>query len=150
MDGINKKDRVIYILAMPSASHLNPALCFTNQLVEKLDKINVSKIIFYSTPQFFERILNLPNNKNNRIEVRDFYFEKYIGNPDLLKSMMNFDTQAGKIFRFFKCFENGFKIGSMQIIQHLVESMHKDKPVLGKFFKCLRRKCLTNSKFKCS
>ena len=89
-DGLNKNsNRVIFLWNIPAVGHLNPTLCFTNQLLLKLDELNVEKIIFYSASMFREKILSLPNNKENRIEFRDFNFEKYAGSDNYLKLISN-------------------------------------------------------------
>jgi hypothetical protein len=44
--------------------------------------------------------------------------------------MMTFDTTAGNLFRFFKCFHDTFKIASDRIANKLIEDMHQDQPVL--------------------
>jgi hypothetical protein len=97
---IEKRENVIYIWSIPANGHLNPTLCFTNQLLLKLNEMKVTKIVFYCGTTFRDQILNLPNNINNRIEFRDYEFEKYTGSKDFLKLIMNFDTKPGRIFCF--------------------------------------------------
>lgn len=123
-------DRVIYVLAMPATGHLNSTLGFVNELLTKLDEMDVSRIVFYSTPQFFDRILRLPNNKKDQIEVRDYFLEQHFGNSNLLKLFMNFETTATDLFRMFRCFENSFRVASQNLIDYLIEDMRRDKPVL--------------------
>jgi len=79
----------IFSLKVPARGHLNPTLCFTNQLLLKLDELNVKKIIFYSASIYRIDILSLPNNKEDRIEFRDFDFEKYAGSDNYLKLISN-------------------------------------------------------------
>ena len=44
----NQKERIMYIWSVPAKGHSNPALCFTNELLKKLDDIQIEKIVFYS------------------------------------------------------------------------------------------------------
>lgn len=124
-------ERVIFLWSIPANGHLNPTLCFTNQLLLRLDEMNVTKIVFYSGVSFRDLILNLPNNiGKNRIEFRDYRLEKYTGSENLLKLLMNFDTRPGTLFRVFQCYENSVKLGSKHIFKNLIQDIHKDKPVL--------------------
>jgi hypothetical protein len=147
-------DRVIYIWSVPANGHLNPTLCFTNQLLTRLDEINVSKIVFYSGPAFRDLILNLPNNKERqRIEFRDYGLKKYSGSENLLKLLMDWDTRPGTLFRVFRCYENSVKIGSRHIFNTLINDIHRDKPVLVLYDQALFFPKLTLSlyekKYKC-
>jgi hypothetical protein len=127
----DKKERVIFLWSVPANGHLNPTLCFTNQLLLRLDELNITKIVFYSGKSFKNLILNLPNNVDkNRIEFRDYGLEKHIGSENLLKILMDFDTRPGTLFRVFQCFENSVKLGSKHLFKNLIEDMYKDKPVL--------------------
>lgn len=127
----NEKDRVIFIWSIPANGHLNPTLCFTNNLLQNLDAMNVQKIVFYCGLSFREQILNLPNNiGKNQIEFRDYHLQKNIGSDNLLKLIMNFDTKPGSLFRMFQCFENGVKLGNKHMFKHLLHDIHRDKPVL--------------------
>lgn len=129
-DGSNK-DRVIFIWSVPANGHLNPTLCFANELLLRLDDMNIKKIVFYSGPTFKDVILNLPNNENkNLIEFRDYRLEKYTGSENLLKLMMNFDTRPGTLFRVFHVFENAVKLGARHIFKNLLQDIHEDRPVL--------------------
>ena len=88
--------RVIYLWSVPANGHLNPTLCFTNELILHLDEINVDKIVFYSGKSFKDLILNLPNNINkNKIEFRDYGLDEFTGSENLLKLIMDFDTRPG-------------------------------------------------------
>jgi hypothetical protein len=129
----NKKcgERVIFLWSVPANGHLNPTLCFTNQLLLRLDEMNVKKIIFYSEPSFAEPILNLPNNANKeRIEFREYKLKQRMGSENLLKMFMDFDTSPGTLFRMFQCFENALKLGSKHLFANLLNDMHRDKPIL--------------------
>jgi hypothetical protein len=127
----SKNERVIYLWSIPANGHLNPTLCFTNQLLLRLDELNVSKIVFYSGHSFKDLILNLPNNVGRaRIEFRDYGLEKHAGSENLLKILMNFDTRPGTLFRVFQCFENSVKLGSKHLFKNLLQDIHRDKPVL--------------------
>ena len=119
--GGEKKDRVIFLWSIPANGHLNPTLCFTNQLLLKLDEMKVKKIVFYCGMSFRDLILNLPNNTDNRIEFRDYRLEKYTGSENLLKLIMNFDTKPGKLFRVFQCWENAVKLGNKHIFNNLLK-----------------------------
>jgi len=124
------KNRVIYIWSTPAVGHLNPTLCFTNQLLSRLHEMNIDKIIFYSGTAFRDLILDLPNNAGkNLIEFRDYELKKYWGHEDLLKILMDWDTRPGKIFRVFRYFENSLKLGSKHLFDRLGEDMHREKPV---------------------
>jgi hypothetical protein len=135
-------ERLIYIIAVPSSSHLNPTLCFVNSLIRKLDEMKIDKIIIYSEPQFYDRILNLPENAHhpsnpttttttkNYIECRDLGLSQNTGTSNLLKLIMDFDTKANNIFRIFKCFENSFRVACKNIMKKLVSDIHTDKPKL--------------------
>lgn len=149
-----KNLRIIYLIAVPSASHLNPTLCFVNSLIKKLDVMNIDRIVIYSESQFYDRILNLPdnipmnnghsrNNSNeaispastdsnirNYIECRNLGLSENTGTSNLLKLIMDFDTKANSIFRIFKCFEDSFKVACRNIMKNLVQDIHRDKPEL--------------------
>ena len=125
------KERVMYIWSVPANGHLNPTLCFTNQLLLRLDDMKVDKIIFYSTSQFKQTILDLPNNKDKKlIEFRDYNLEKSTGSDNMLKLMMNFDTRPGTLFRVFQCFENSLKLASKHLFKSLLKEMYRERPVL--------------------
>ena len=127
----SKKERVIHLWSIPANGHLNPTLCFTNQLLTKLDELNVTKIIFYSGALFKDIILNLPNNiGRTKIEFRDYALQDQTGTDNLLKILMNFDTRPGALFRVFQCFENSVKLGSKHLFKNLLQDIHRDKPVL--------------------
>lgn len=139
-----EKERILYIIAVPSSSHLNPTLCFVNSLIRKLDELNIDRIVFYSDPQFYDKILNLPENQiitkpvslketnstKNYIECRDLRLNENTGTSNLLKLIMDFDTKANQLFRVFKCFEDSFRVGCKNILKSLVEDIHNDKPEL--------------------
>jgi hypothetical protein len=126
-----EQERVIFLWSVPANGHLNPTLCFTNQLLQNLDKMKVKKIVFYCGASFRESIVNLPNNiGQNRLEFRDYGLEKYTGTENLLKLLMNFDTRPGTLFRVFQCFENSVKLGNKHIFKYLLHDIYKDKPVL--------------------
>ena len=149
------KERVIFLWSVPANGHLNPTLCFTNQLLQNLDAMKIKKIIFYCGVSFRDSILNLPNNiGQNRIEFRDYRLEKYTGSENLLKLLMNFDTRPGTLFRAFQCFENAVKLGNKHIFKYLLQDIYKDKPVLilydqALFFPKLAL-CLYEKKYQCS
>lgn len=83
----DKMNRVMYIWSTPAVGHLNPTLCFTNQLLTRLETMKIKKIIFYSGMPFRDLILNLPNNQGkDLIEFRDYELKKYWGHDDLLKN----------------------------------------------------------------
>ena len=125
------KERVIYIWSVPANGHLNPILCFANQLLLRLDEMRINKIIFYSTAQFKQTILDLPNNKDkNLIEFRDYNLEKNTGSDNMLKLMMNFDTRPGNLFRVFQLLENSLILASKHLFKSLLKEMYRDKPVL--------------------
>lgn len=131
MNEDENRPKVIYIWSVPANGHLMPCLCYTNQLLLRLDEMKVDKIVFYSGVSFRDLILNLPNNiGKNRIEFRDYNLEKSTGTENLLKLLMNFDTRPGTLFRVFQCFENGVKLGSKVIFNKLLVDIHRDKPVL--------------------
>ena len=141
-----KNSRVIYLIAVPSASHLNPTLCFVNSLIKKLDSMNIDRIVIYSESQFYDRILSLPENLastksehldeiksaniHNYIECRNLGLSENTGTSNLLKLIMDFDTKANSIFRIFKCFEDSFKVACKNIMKNLVDDIHRDKPEL--------------------
>ncbi len=126
-----EKERVIFLWSVPANGHLNPTLCFTNQLLSNLDIMKVKKIIFYCGQEFRDQVLNVPNNVNqNRIEFRDYSLGKHYGSENLLKLLMNFDTKPGSLFRVFQCFENSIKIGNQHMFKQLLHDIHRDKPVL--------------------
>ena len=129
-DDSEKKERVIFLWSIPANGHLNPTLCFTNQLLLRLDEMKVKKIIFYCGASFRDLILNLPNNTDNRIEFRDYRLEKYTGSENLLKLIMNFDTRPGTLFRVFQCWENAVKLGNKHIFKNILKDIYSDKPVL--------------------
>jgi hypothetical protein len=121
----------ITIWSVPANGHLNPTLCFTNQLILRLDELKIKKIIFYSGPAFRDLILNLPNNKaKNRIEFRDYNLKEYAGSENLLKLLMDWDTRPGTLFRVFRCYENSVKLGSKHIFRTLISDLHRDRPAL--------------------
>lgn len=92
------RSRVIYLWSVPANGHLNPTLCFTNELILYLDEINVDKIVFYSGKSFKDLIVNLPNNiDKNKIEFRDYGLDEFTGSENLLKLFMDFDTRPGSI-----------------------------------------------------
>lgn len=125
------KERVIFIWSVPANGHLNPTLCFTNQLLENLDTMNVSKIVFYSDIAFRDLIINLPNNVGQKyIEFRDYNLQKQTGSENFLKLIMDFDTKPGSLFRMFQCFENSIKLGNKHMFQTLLHDVYNDKPVL--------------------
>jgi len=125
-----EKERVIFLWSVPATGHLNPTLCFTNQLLLRLDEMKVKKIVFYCGTAFRELILNLPNNKQNRIEFRDYRLEKHTGSDNLLKLLMTFDTRPGNLFRVFQCWENAVNLGTKHIFKNLFKDINRDKPVL--------------------
>ena len=120
----------MYIWSVPAKGHSNPALCFTNELLKKLDDIQIEKIVFYSCESFRDSILNLPNNIQQKIEFRDFEFVKNSGTDNFLKLIMDFDTRPGSLFRFFQCWENSLKLGTSYIFKNLLDDMHREKPIL--------------------
>lgn len=127
------ESRVIYIWSVPANGHLNPTLCFTNELINYLDRINVDKIVFYSGKSFKELIINLPNNiaaNKTKIEFRDYGLDEFAGSENLLKLFMDFDTRPGALFRMFKCYENSIRLGSDHIFKNLLHDMHVDRPAL--------------------
>ena len=125
----DKMNRVMYIWSTPAIGHLNPTLCFTNQLLTRLETMKIKKIIFYSGMPFRDLILNLPNNQGkDLIEFRDYELKKYWGHDDLLKILMDWDTRPGKIFRAFRLFENSMKVGSGHIFDKLADDIHRDNP----------------------
>jgi hypothetical protein len=130
---VNKQgeERVIYIWSVPANGHLNPTLCFTNQLLLRLAEMKVHKVIFYSSSSFEQPILDLPNNVNKKlIEFRDYDLEKHCGSENMLKIMMNFDTKPGSLFRVFQCFENSLKLASKHLMKSLLTDIDREKPVL--------------------
>lgn len=128
---LTSKERVIYLWSVPANGHLNPTLCFTNQLLLNLDEMNVSRIVFYSCASFKDMILNLPNNQGkSRIEFRDYQLAEHKGTENLLKLFMDFDTRPGSLFRVFKCYENSVKLGSELIFENLITDIRRDQPVL--------------------
>lgn len=171
MDDIKliEEPRCVYVISVPSSSHLNPTLCFLNDLIKKLHLLDIDKIVVYTDPQFYERILNLPENLKddktnistlnfkNFIECRDLRLNENTGTSNLLKLIMNFDTKANNLFRIFQCFENSFKVACQNIMKNLVNDIHKDKPVLIlydqaimfiKLTLCLYHKYYSNEKYK--
>ena len=66
------RERVIFLWSVPATGHLNPTLCFTNQLLLRLDEMKVKKIVFYCGTAFKDTILNLPNNTENRYNCNHF------------------------------------------------------------------------------
>ncbi len=102
--------RVIYIWSVPAIGHLNPTLCFANELLTRLDELHVDRLVIYNAKSFRDMITNLPNNKlskdnpRSRIEFRDYELEKHVGTDDFLKIVMNFDTAPGSLFRPFQVF----------------------------------------------
>jgi hypothetical protein len=129
MNSTNSK-RVLFLFTTPSGSHLNPTLSYANQLLTKLDEMNIEKIVIFSEPPFYERILNIPNNTKNQIEVRSYNLEKFIGHTNLLKVYMDFNTTAGSLMRCFRCFENSFKAAANQLAASLANTIHEEQPVL--------------------
>lgn len=128
---MSTQSRCLFIWSVPANGHLNPTLCFTNQLILRLGEMNIDKIVFYCGPSFKDLILNLPNNiGRNVIEYRDYKLEKHTGTENLLKLLMNFNTKPGTLFRAFKCFENSVKLGSKHIFNSLLEDMYRDQPIL--------------------
>jgi hypothetical protein len=125
-----KSKRILFLFSTPSGSHLNPTLSYTNQLLTKLDDMNIEKIVFFTEPQFYERIMNIPNNTRNQIEVRSYNLEKFIGHTNLLKVYMDFNTAAGSLMRCFRCFENSFKLAANQLAHSLINIIHDEQPVL--------------------
>ncbi len=101
IDEETQQERVLFLWSIPANGHLNPTLCFTNQLLLKLNQMKIKKIVFYCGTSFRDQILNLPNNTGNRIEFRDYKLEKHTGSENLLKLIMNFDTKPGKSITFF-------------------------------------------------
>lgn len=127
----NQKERVIFLWSVPANGHLNPTLCFTNELITKLGAMRVKKIIFYSGGSFRDQVLNLPNNTGqSRVEFRDYCLKKHAGTDNLLKLLMNFDTKPGALFRVFQCFENSVKLGNEHMFKQLLHDMYKEQPVL--------------------
>lgn len=128
---IKQKDRVIYLWSVPANGHLNPTLCYANELLKTLPEMNCSKLIFYSGKSFKDVILNLPNNRGkDLIEFRDYELEKNTGTENLLKLIMNFDTKPGTLFRVFQCYENSIKLGAKHLFKRLIQDMYNDSPVL--------------------
>ncbi len=126
-----EKERVIFLWSVPANGHLNPTLCFTDQLLKSLDLMKVEKLVFYSGKEFRDQVINVPNNINqNRIEFRDYSLDKYHGSENLLKLLMNFDTKPGSLFRFFQCFENSIKLGNQHMFKQLLQDIYRDKPML--------------------
>lgn len=124
-------ERVIFLWSVPANGHLNPTLCYANELLTALPEMNCTKLVFYSGKSFKDVILNLPNNKGkNLIEFRDYELEKYTGTENLLKLMMNFDTRPGTLFRVFQCYENSVKLGAKHLFNRLIQDINNDKPVL--------------------
>ncbi|CAF0718066.1 unnamed protein product [Brachionus calyciflorus] len=124
-------ERVIFLWSVPANGHLNPTLCYANELLTALPEMNCTKLVFYCGKSFKDVILNLPNNKGkNLIEFRDYELEKYTGTENLLKLMMDFDTRPGTLFRVFQCYENSVKLGAKHLFNRLIQDMHNDKPVL--------------------
>jgi hypothetical protein len=124
----NNAKKSMFIWCLPAKGHLNPALCFTNQILLKLNDFKISKIIFYCTASFRDAILNLPNNKNNQIEFRDFRFDELLGSENYLKLIMNFDTRPGRLFRAFRIWENAIKFGQQYLFDTLVEDIYRERP----------------------
>lgn len=148
-----KRERVIFLWSVPATGHLMPTLCFTNQLLLRLDEMKVKKIIFFCETAFRELILNLPNNKENRIEFRDYRLEKDLGSDNLLKILMTFDTRPGNLFRVFQCWENAVNLGTNHVFPTLFDDINRYKPVLilydqALFFPKLLFKVYAN-KFNC-
>lgn len=126
-----KGGRVIFLWSVPANGHLNPTLCFTDQLLANLTTMNVTKIVFYCGLEFRDQVVNLPNNKcQSRIEFRDYSLAKHHGSENLLKLLMNFDTKPGSLFRVFQCFENSIKLGNQHMFKQLLHDIYTDKPVL--------------------
>ena len=120
-------ERCMYIWSMPANGHMNPTLCLTNEMLLKLDEMNIKKIVFYSGPKFKNLILNLPNNTDKKIEFREY---NLYSSEELLMQIMNFDHRPGTLFRVFHVFENAVKLGARQIFKKLLADLNRDKPVL--------------------
>nr|QVK45631.1 UDP glucuronosyltransferase [Brachionus paranguensis] len=126
-----RTERVIFLWSVPANGHLNPTLCYANELLKALPEMNCSKLVFYSGKSFKDLILNLPNNRGkDLIEFRDYELEKNTGTENLLKLIMNFNTKPGTLFRVFQCYENSIKLGAKHLFQRLIQDMHNDRPVL--------------------
>lgn len=126
----DKRERVIFLWSVPATGHLMPTLCFTNQLLLRLDEMKVKKIIFFNETPYRELILNLPNNTDNRIEFRDYRLEKEFGSDNLLKLLMTFDTRPGNLFRVFQCWENAVNLGTTHVFPTLFEDIRRYRPIL--------------------
>ncbi|CAF0764678.1 unnamed protein product, partial [Brachionus calyciflorus] len=127
----SSKERVIFIWSIPANGHMNPMLCFVNELIPRLDQINVNKIVFYTSESYKESIENIPNNKiQKRVEFRDYKLEKFTGSENLLKLLMDFNTKPGALFRVFKTYRNSVKLGAKYLFKNLTLDMHREKPIL--------------------
>lgn len=130
-DENDNDERILYIWGVPAKGHSNPALCLTNELLLKLNEMNIKKVIFYSCSSYRDSILNLPNNNAEfRIEFRDYELKKYTGSENFLKLIMNFDTRPGCLFRFFQCWENALKLGVNHLFKKLLNDIHREKPLM--------------------
>ena len=91
---MEKDSRVMYIVVVPSSSHLNPTLCFVNTLLKKFEEMKIDKLIVYTEPQFYQRILNLPENlSKDYIECRNLGLSENAGTSNLLDIIMNFENE---------------------------------------------------------
>ena len=129
------RDRVIYIWSVPAIGHLNPTLCFVNELLNRLGELQVDRIVVYNAEAFRPMITNLPNNVTPKgdkglIEFRDYQLKEHVGTDDFLKIIMNFDTTPGSLFRFFQCYENGLNVAVKHLFKRLLVDMDRDRPVL--------------------